>query len=72
MIQDSKELYDFITGINDRVIEKFKTINKSVRRAKLWHGVVEEDAEVQDFRVTRASQGADRRSRTSVWSRFRD
>jgi hypothetical protein len=49
MIQDSKELYDFITGINDRVIEKFKTINKSVRRAKLWHGVVEEDAEVQDF-----------------------
>ena len=41
MIQDSKEIYDFITATNDRVIEKFKTINKSVRRAKLWHGVVE-------------------------------
>ncbi len=41
MIQDSREIYDFITATNDRVIEKFKTINKSVRRAKLWHGVVE-------------------------------
>jgi hypothetical protein len=41
MIQDSKEIYDFITEINDRVIAKFKTINKSVRRAKLWRGVVE-------------------------------
>lgn len=48
MIQDSKEIYDFVTGVNDRVIEKFKTINKSVRRAKLWHGVVEADAEARD------------------------
>lgn len=43
-IHDSKEIYDFVTGMNDRVIAKFKTINKSVRRAKLWHGVVEEAA----------------------------
>ncbi len=48
MIQDSKEIYDFVTGTNDRVIEKFKTINKSVRRAKLWHGVVEAVEAVAD------------------------
>jgi len=48
MIQDSKEIYDFITETNDRVIAKFKTINKSVRRAKLWHGVVEADAAVAE------------------------
>jgi len=41
MIQDSKEIYDFVTAANDRIIAKFKTINKSVRRAKLWRGVVE-------------------------------
>ena len=46
MIQDSKEIYDFITETNDRIIAKFKTINKSVRRAKLWHGVVEAGAAV--------------------------
>ena len=46
MLQDSKEIYDFITETNDRVIAKFKTINKSVRRAKLWHGVVEADEAV--------------------------
>lgn len=48
MIQDSKEIYDFITETNDRVIEKFKTINKSVRRAQLWRGVVEAGAAAAD------------------------
>lgn len=48
MIQDSKEIYDFITETNDRVIAKFKTINKSVRRAQLWHGVVEAGAAAAD------------------------
>jgi hypothetical protein len=35
-IQDSDEIYQFITEMNDNIINKFKTINKSIRRQKLW------------------------------------
>lgn len=38
-IQDNKEIYDFIIDTNDKIKEKFKTINKSVRRAKVWQAV---------------------------------
>ncbi len=46
MIQDSPEIYTFVTETNDKIIEKFKTINKSVRRNKLWQVVVQEAEEV--------------------------
>lgn len=35
-IQDSPEIFDFITDMNDNIINEFKTINKSIRRKKLW------------------------------------
>ena len=38
-IQDSSEILQFITEINDRLITKFKTINKSIRGNKLWQHV---------------------------------
>lgn len=38
-IQDSPEIYDFMTDINDSIILKFRTINKSVRRKPLWQTV---------------------------------
>jgi hypothetical protein len=39
MIQDSEEIYNFVIQTNDKIIEKYKTIDKSVRRAKLWQVV---------------------------------
>ena len=35
-IQNSAEIYDFVTEFNDRIIQQYKTINKSIRRKKLW------------------------------------
>jgi hypothetical protein len=35
-IQDSAEIYDFIIEMNDKIIKKFNTINKSIRRKRLW------------------------------------
>lgn len=41
VVQDSAEICDFMEHINDTIIEKFKTINKSVRRNILWQTVVQ-------------------------------
>ncbi|HPW87432.1 MAG TPA: hypothetical protein PLU78_09545, partial [Chitinophagales bacterium] len=41
VIQDSAEICDFMEQINDTIIDKFKTINKSVRRNILWQTVVQ-------------------------------
>jgi hypothetical protein len=35
-IEDNEIIYTFVTDINDRIIEAYKTINKSIRRQKLW------------------------------------
>ena len=36
VIEESKDLYDFNKEYQDRIIEKFKTINKAIRNAALW------------------------------------
>jgi hypothetical protein len=41
MVSDSEEIYNFVIETNNRILEKFKTIEKSVRRAVLWHGVTD-------------------------------
>ncbi len=35
-IQDNKEIYNFMLSINDIILDKYKTINKSIRRNRLW------------------------------------
>lgn len=37
MIENNPELYDFNKSYHDRIIEKYKTINKSVRYSNLWN-----------------------------------
>lgn len=37
MIENNLELYDFNKSYHDRIIEKYKTINKSVRYLNLWN-----------------------------------
>jgi len=66
MVQDSKEIYDFVTETNDRVIEKFKTINKSVRRAKLWHGVVEAGEAALETTVNKKGVKKDGKPKRSI------
>lgn len=39
-IQDSMEILTFCETINDKIIDKFKTINKSVRRNVLWQQII--------------------------------
>lgn len=36
-IENSKELFDFNLGIQDKIIEKYKTIKKPLRASKLWN-----------------------------------
>lgn len=38
-IQESKEICNFVFEINDKQINKYKTINKSIRGTKLWQVV---------------------------------
>jgi hypothetical protein len=42
VIEENKELYDFNNRYQDRILKKFKTINKSVRGNDLWRQVVVE------------------------------
>lgn len=39
VIEDNKELYDFNQEYQNRIIEKYKTINKTIRSKDLWHQV---------------------------------
>jgi len=39
VIEESKQLYDFNNEYQDRIINVYKTINKSLRRTKLWNAV---------------------------------
>lgn len=43
VIEESKELYDFNNQYQDKIIEVYKTIDKSVRRTKLWNAVTLKD-----------------------------
>jgi len=40
VVEESKALYDFNDEYQSRIIEKYHTINKSLRRKALWHQVV--------------------------------
>lgn len=42
-IQDNREIYDFVTDFNNRIIEKYKTIRKPLRTRELWQ--IQEEAE---------------------------
>lgn len=35
-VEDNAEIYTFVTEVNDKIIERFKTVNKSIRRNQLW------------------------------------
>lgn len=39
MIENNSDLYDFNQEYQDKIISKFKTINKSVRYSKLWNEI---------------------------------
>lgn len=39
VVEESKDLYDFNGEYQDRIIDKYKTINKAVRGTKLWQAV---------------------------------
>ena len=39
-IEESKELFDFNNDYQDRIIEKFKTINKPIRSKTLWNAII--------------------------------
>lgn len=35
-IEENKELFDFYSGINDKIIEEYSIINKSITNKRLW------------------------------------
>ena len=39
MLEESEDLFNFNDEIHDSIIETYKTINKSVRRSKLWQAI---------------------------------
>jgi hypothetical protein len=39
MIEQDDDLFDFTIGYQERILEAYKTIDKSVRRSKLWQAV---------------------------------
>jgi hypothetical protein len=47
MIQDSPEIFNFVTEMNNRVLSKYQTINKE-KSNKLWQTVQNEKKEPQN------------------------
>lgn len=45
-IQDNREIYDFVTDFNNRIIETYQTIRKPLRTRELWQ--IQEEAEPED------------------------
>lgn len=45
MIEENVSLYDFNHEIHERIVNKYKTINKSLRRTKLWEEIEVPDQE---------------------------
>lgn len=41
MIEENETLFNFVDEVNISILEKYKTINKSLRRSKLWQVVQE-------------------------------
>lgn len=39
LIEQSDAVYDFFTEMHDNIIDTYKTIDKSVRRTKLWNAI---------------------------------
>jgi hypothetical protein len=39
VIEDNESLYTFNKEYQDRIIDKYKTINKTIRSKQLWHQV---------------------------------
>ena len=35
-VEDNEKILTFVTEMNDKIIERFKTINKAIRRNQLW------------------------------------
>lgn len=48
MIEENIDLYDFNHEYHHRILNKFKTINKSLRRNTLWQTVVQEKGKKDD------------------------
>ena len=42
-IEEGAQMYDFNNEYQDLIIEKYKTIDKSIRRSKLWNLITKED-----------------------------
>jgi hypothetical protein len=47
MIENNDDLYDFNAEIHNAIIDRYKTINKSLRRTELWRAVLESNGEKQ-------------------------
>jgi hypothetical protein len=47
VIEDNEELYNFNKEYQDRIIEKYKTINKTIRSKELWQQVETAGAQAQ-------------------------
>ena len=47
VIEDNEELYNFNKEYQDRIIEKYKTINKTIRSQQLWQQVETAGAQAQ-------------------------
>ena len=69
VIEENKELFDFWYSYHERIVEKYKTIKKSLRGGELWQVVAEapeaeekEDAVAQQKADGIKANGAKRRS----------
>lgn len=49
VIEDNKELYDFNKEYQLQILQKYKTINKSLRGGKLWEVIEEEKQETEQL-----------------------
>lgn len=47
VIEENEELFNFNNEYQDRIIEKYKTINKSIRGKQLWQQVATDQVEAQ-------------------------
>lgn len=46
VIEENENLFKFVEEINQNIVSEYKTINKSIRRNKLWQQVVKAEEEI--------------------------
>lgn len=66
MIENNDDLYDFNAEVHNAIIDRYKTINKSLRRTELWQAVLRDGRQQTDYALQSAINSGARQKPSSA------